>query len=239
MKFISTGVNGFDKVLGGGYAEKSLTLISGGPGTGKTILGLQYLYEGLKKKEKVMLISFEEDKEVILEQAKNFGWDLEKYLKNSQLEILTFDMPSTHVVQVVEKISKEVRTHKPKRIVLDSISVLSLFAEVAAGVELANSLDLNLDQLKLSEGVLTIGAVMGLLSKIKQYDNTSLIIAEIPEGQKMLSRDSYTEFICDGVIKLEKNEKTGKREITIVKMRTANHKLTPFKFIMGKKGINI
>lgn len=239
MKYISTGIKGFDKLLGGGYADNSATLITGGPGTGKSIMALQYLYEGLTKQEHVMFISFEEDREVIIQQSKSFGWDFDKYLKNGQLKILTFYMPSTHVIHVIEQIDKEIKTHKPKRVVLDSISVLSLFAEVAAGVELSQALDLKLDQLKLSEEVLTIGAVMGLFSKIKSYDNTSLIIAEIPEGKQALSRDSYTEFICDGVIKLKRDENTGKREMNIIKMRLGDHKLTPIKFIIDKKGIKL
>lgn len=238
-KVVSTGINGLDKVLGGGYPDDTLTLITGGPGTGKSIMGMQYLYNGLKKGDKGLYISFEEDKNIILKQAKGFGWDFEKFEKKGNLKIITFDMSKTHVVHVVEEITKVVKDFRPKRLVLDSVSVLSLFAEVAAGVELAQALSLDLEQLKLSEDVLTIGAVMGLLSRIKSYDNTSLIIAEIPEGKKVLSRDSYTEFICDGVIKLEKNEKTGKREMTVVKMRTSNHRLTPFAFKIGKNGISI
>ncbi|MFA5382664.1 MAG: ATPase domain-containing protein [Candidatus Micrarchaeia archaeon] len=239
MKFISSGIKNFDKCLGGGYVNNSATLITGGPGTGKSILGLQFLYDGLKNKEKVLLISFEENKDVIMEQSNNFGWEFEKYIKNDQLKIINFDMPSTHVVHVIESISKEVKTHNPKRIVLDSLSVLSLFAEVAAGLELAHLLNVNLDQLKLSQEVLTIGAVMGLLSKIKKYDNTSLIIAEIPQGKNNLSRDSFTEFICDGVIKLVKDENTGKRHLNIIKNRTADHTLTPVSFSIDKKGIEL
>ncbi|MCC7552449.1 hypothetical protein KO317_02160 [Candidatus Micrarchaeota archaeon] len=239
MKFITTGVKGLDNILGGGYADNSLTLLTGGPGTGKSILGLQYLYEGLKRKENVMFISFEDDGDIITQQSKNFGWDFEKYIKTGQLKILTFYLPSTHVVHVIDTINKEVKSHKPKRIVLDSISVLSLFAEIAAGIELSQALNLKLDQVKLSEEVLTIGAVMGLLSKIKSYDNTSLIIAEIPEGKQALSRDSYTEFICDGVIKLKRDELTGKREMSVIKMRLGNHKLTPTKFTIEKDGIKI
>ncbi len=239
MKYISTGVKGLDKIIGGGYADNSLTLITGGPGTGKTILGLQYLYEGLKNKENVMYISFEEDRDVIIQQSNNFGWNFNKYLEKGQLKILNFYMPTTHVIEVIDRINKEIKSQKPKRIILDSISVLSLFAEVAAGIELSEALNLKLDQVKLSEEVLTIGAVMGLLSKIKSYDNTSLIIAEIPEGRQALSRDSYTEFICDGVIKLKRDENSGKRELSVIKMRLGDHKLTPTKFTIDKKGIKI
>ena len=43
---VSTGVEGLDSILSGGLTERSTVLVSGNPGTGKSIFGIQYLYTG-------------------------------------------------------------------------------------------------------------------------------------------------------------------------------------------------
>ena len=74
---LKSGAEGIDALIGGGFPEGSVVLVAGTPGTGKTILGIQYLVEGVKKKEMGILISFEQEKSDIIRQAACFGWDLE------------------------------------------------------------------------------------------------------------------------------------------------------------------
>ena len=76
---VKTGITGFDELVEGGFPKGKCILLSGTPGTGKTIFSLQYIYNGAKRfKEKSLYISFEENKEHLFSQAKKFGWDLEK-----------------------------------------------------------------------------------------------------------------------------------------------------------------
>ena len=54
------GVPGLDEMLGGGLPEENILLVSGGPGTGKTIMSLQYIKSAVDRGEPCVYISFEE-----------------------------------------------------------------------------------------------------------------------------------------------------------------------------------
>jgi len=79
---LRTGVEGLDAILGGGFPEKHIMAVVGLYGTGKTILGLHFIYEGLKSGEPCMILSFEEDEESIIADAKSVGMDLEAFGNN-------------------------------------------------------------------------------------------------------------------------------------------------------------
>ncbi len=57
---VSSGIDGLDNMLKGGFIRRRHVLIGGGPGTGKTMLGTQFLYKGAKQGEKGVFISLEE-----------------------------------------------------------------------------------------------------------------------------------------------------------------------------------
>ena len=79
---IKSGVEGLDKMLNGGLPKNSITLLHGGPGSGKTTLGLQFLMEGAKKGEHGLYIAMEENAEEIVKNAEKIGMDVKKYLED-------------------------------------------------------------------------------------------------------------------------------------------------------------
>ncbi|MDP9140583.1 MAG: circadian clock protein KaiC [Pseudomonadota bacterium] len=73
----ASGIAGFDKVTGGGLPRGRTTLLSGGPGSGKTIFALQFLVHGAQKyKEPGIFVAFEEASKRITGNAESFGWQL-------------------------------------------------------------------------------------------------------------------------------------------------------------------
>jgi len=77
---IKTGITGFDELIDGGIPQGSFVVVTGGPGTGKTILASQFLANGVMKyDEKGLFISVEQPSEDIVAQAKQFGWDFDKW----------------------------------------------------------------------------------------------------------------------------------------------------------------
>ena len=60
---VGSGIPGLDKITGGGFEKNSTNLIVGGTGSGKSILGIQFLLEGVKKGESCLYITFEEEKQ--------------------------------------------------------------------------------------------------------------------------------------------------------------------------------
>src|SRR6187397_3266711 len=73
----STGIIGLDEMTGGGLPRGRTTLLVGGPGSGKTILALQFLVNGAEKAgEPGIFVAFEETPKRIVGNALGFGWDL-------------------------------------------------------------------------------------------------------------------------------------------------------------------
>src|SRR3982751_4374852 len=74
---VSTGIEGLDNVLSGGFPQGHFFLVEGAPGTGKTTLGLQYLMEGAKNGEKVLYVTLSESKAEIEKVARSHDWKLD------------------------------------------------------------------------------------------------------------------------------------------------------------------
>ena len=84
----SSGIIGLDQLIEGGFPKGRSILVTGEPGTGKTIFSLQFLLEGLAHGEKGLYVAADEGPLDVLEQAASLGWDLEQYVEKKQLAIL-------------------------------------------------------------------------------------------------------------------------------------------------------
>jgi len=74
-----TGIAGFDEITGGGLPRGRSTLLVGGPGSGKTVLALQFLVHGTQNcKEPGIFVAFEESSKRIVANAASFGWKLDE-----------------------------------------------------------------------------------------------------------------------------------------------------------------
>src|SRR3989344_6805829 len=131
VKRISTGVKGFDKLIEGGFEEGSINLAVGGNGSGKTIFAMQFLMNGIIKKEPCLYITFEESKEDFFKNMNEFGWDLTKAENSGKFVFLEYSPEK--VKMMLEEgggtIESIVLKNKIKRIVIDSISSFSLLFE--------------------------------------------------------------------------------------------------------------
>ena len=85
---VPTGIVGLDPMLEGGFPKGRSILVTGDPGTGKSIFALQFLYEGLKRGEKVIFVTADETPMDIIEQAASMDWDMESYIERKEMAIL-------------------------------------------------------------------------------------------------------------------------------------------------------
>src|SRR5258708_7516027 len=85
---VSTGIAGLDLVLGGGLPAGRVTLLSGGPGSGKSMIGLQCLLHGADAGQPGILVMFEERAVAVRQNASSRGWDLARLEKKNKLYLM-------------------------------------------------------------------------------------------------------------------------------------------------------
>jgi circadian clock protein KaiC len=225
MAKVKTGVKGLDEILHGGIPEKNVVLLSGGPGSGKTILCSQFINYGLKNGQPGVYITMEEEPDQLILNMKTFGVDLsQKGIELSKVTLYNFDTVKETIQGLVEKVHA-------KRLVIDPITHLGLFFD--RSIEIRRSL-------------------IDLVTLIKKLGVTAILTAEIPEGPKLdvsnnavfspcISTYGVEEFVTDGVIVLRDIQKEGSRSraVEILKMRGSKHERTLCPFEITSKGIVI
>ena len=87
-KRIPTGVPELDALVEGGLREGKTYLVVGPPGTGKSVLSLQFLVRGLMDKEKCLYVAIDEKPTDVIEQAASLGWDLAPFIESKEFLIL-------------------------------------------------------------------------------------------------------------------------------------------------------
>lgn len=216
-----TGIPKFDKMIKGGFERRSINLIEGGSGSGKTIFALRYLIEGVKKGENVLYVSFEEKKEEVYINMKKLGFDLEKLEKSGKFIFLEYS-PEKVKMMLDEgggAIESLILKNNIKRMVIDSITSFSLLFEDELSKRQAN---------------------LGLFDIIRKWDCTTLFTVQHNPSEED-NKVSSIEFEADSITLLYFTEIKGKRErfIEVLKMRGTDHSTEIYSFDIGKGGIKI
>ena len=119
---VSSGVPGLDELVNGGYYTGSTTVVVGISGVGKSVMGLQYLAEGVRRGERGLMLSLDEQVPQILRNAASIGLDLQAGIDRGLVH-LEYDPPQEIEVDVhFHHIEELVEELKPKRVVIDSLS---------------------------------------------------------------------------------------------------------------------
>jgi circadian clock protein KaiC len=214
---LKTGIPGLDKVFKGGITKGSSVLVAGGPGTGKTILTMQFLLEGLKNGEPCMYILYD-TKNKFLDYATSLGIDFRSYIQKGLLHIVEQPIAGKKFTSLATPISL-IQKKKVKRAVLDS---LTMFAYVHSSREKEYRQE-----------------IVNCLNGLK--DTTLLATTEVSESTLDAVKYRSEEFLFDGVIFMSKvrEEATFERVLHISKMRAQPHLMNLFPFSIGKGGITV
>lgn len=133
-QIVSTGVPGLDQLIGGGYPSGRTILVSGQPGVGKTMLGIQFVLAGLQSGEKAVYITLDQPAPQCIADAESAGLSLAPYLRNNHLKILdlTHYFNNTEALhddvfsaaQLVDDIRRFITKFGAQRVVMDPVSPL-------------------------------------------------------------------------------------------------------------------
>ena len=220
----SMGVFGIDEILNGGLIPNRFYLIRGGPGTGKTTLGLHFLLEGIKNNEDILFVTFIEPAEKIKQNAENFGFNLNKvnfldlnpgadfFQEGQDYDILASDQMEQK--PLIEKITKAIEKIKPDRIFFDGITQLKYLAT---------------DKFKFRKQLLS------LMQFTMKFNSTMVLTSEASDSNP----DDDLQFLVDGVINLKLEKESSLHTISVSKMRGTSIRKGKHSFKFTDEGIEV
>jgi circadian clock protein KaiC len=206
---VTSGIPGFDDVVGGGLVRGHTYLVVGSAGTGKTLLSLQWLREGIAHGEKALYVTLAETSQEIRANARTLGWNLEgiEFIDLAPSGVSLADQADEYRVfapSEVEKdpmwraICQQVVERSPRRVVLDSLTQLRY---------------LSTDEYQFRKHILA------LVNFLNSRGCTSLLTFEPDE----LQRETSVALAVNGVIRLRTGISPGLaiglRSVQVEKMR--------------------
>ncbi len=223
MNRIKTGIEGLDELIQGGIPEGSCVLVAGGSGTGKTIFGMQFIYNGAAMyNDPGVYVSIETNLKNIIWNMENFNWDIRDLQEKNLMKIYRLNIGYAKTREEVQQrvdeelntISQLVKDMNAKRLVIDSVTAFGIWFESPA---LVRSL------------------LFEFADRLKNLGCTTLLTTETRGGRREFSAFGVEEFVSDGVIALYFTPPH--RSIFVKKMRGTNHSKIPHPFEITDRGI--
>lgn len=209
---VPTGIEGLDKLMEGGFPEGDAILVTGTPGTGKSILALQYIVEGARKHDqKGVYITFEKSLDTLKARSMRLGWDLAKLEQDGRILLLDPEIKPEFGEDPMDWITSDevkdrIREFNPDRVAVDSLTTLMHYSSEFGSYR------------------------RGINEILREFriGCTALFIHERESGK--LDGIIYTpeEFIVDGILYMQliRVGEEYMRALTVLKMRGTKHPLT-------------
>ncbi|MCA6213918.1 KaiC domain-containing protein [Thermococcus sp. 101 C5] len=230
VKRVKTGIPGMDEILHGGIPERNVVLLSGGPGTGKTIFSQQFLWNGLQMGEPGIYVALEEHPVQVRQNMAQFGWDVKPYEEQGMFAMvdaftagigkskeyekyIVHDL--TDIREFIDVLKQAIKEVNAKRVVVDSVTTLYINKPA-----MARSIILQLKRVLAGTGC------------------TSIFVSQISVGERGFGGPGV-EHGVDGIIRLDLDEIDGelKRSLIVWKMRGTSHSMRRHPFEITDKGI--
>jgi len=217
---IASGIQGMDTMLGGGLARGTSNLFTGPPGSGKSTLALSYAIASAKRKEKVLLFTFDESLNVLFQRARGLNLGLEKFVKNGLIKAIKIDPAELSPGELAFKVKQAVAEENVRFVYIDS---LNGYLHAMGDERFLN--------LQLHE----------LLTYLNQQGIVTILVLS-PQGfiGQMQSPIDLT-YLADTVLALRFFEANGAvhKAISVIKKRTGAHEKTIRELTIARSGITV
>lgn len=221
-----TGIQGLDDVTYGGIPENRPTLVVGNVGTGKTVMAMGFIINGITMyDEPGVFMTFEEKTDELKVNMISMGYELDKFISENKLYLERLHVDQMEIQEtgrynidgLFVRLGAAIEKVKAKRIVLDSLDTLF------------TGLD---DKILRAE-------FKRLFFWLKEKKVTAIITAEV--GKFFLTRFGLEEIVADCVIELNcrVHNQIATRRLRIVKYRGSYHSINEYPFTLDQKGITI
>ncbi|QSQ23525.1 AAA family ATPase [Pyxidicoccus parkwayensis] len=200
-----TGISRLDDLLGEGIPLGSSIIASGVAGSGKTILGLEFLYRGAREHgERGLYFSFEETEERLRATARGLGWELDRELERGTVQLVFIPQTDILVDRDILEMQRRVAAFGARRVVVDSMSVFLHRIE---------------DKRIVRDKVFWLANIMQNHQAVGFFSN------DVPAGTSQLTRFGVEETVMDGILHLswEKEGLDRHRYLEVLKLRNTAH----------------
>ncbi|MDB4931799.1 MAG: circadian clock kinase KaiC, partial [Myxococcaceae bacterium] len=222
-----TGIEGLDQLTGGGLPAGRPTLVSGGPGCGKTLLGMEFLVRGATRfDEPGVFVAFEETADELAKNVASLGFDLDGLVAQKLLAVDYVHVDPHEIEETGE------------------YNLDGLFVRLGAALDAVGAKRIVLDTLEVLFGgftdALTLrGEIRRLFRWLKERGVTAVITAERLEGT--LTRYGLEEYVSDCVILLDHRtiDQVSTRRLRIVKYRGSAHGTNEYPFLIADDGLSV
>ena len=223
----TTGIQGLDEITSGGLPKGRPTLVCGGAGCGKTLLGLEFLVRGATlHDEPGVFIAFEETAEELADNVRSLGFDLNDLIEKKKLSVDYIHIERNEIEETGEydleglfiRMGYAIDSIGAKRIVLDTLE--TLFSG-------------------LSNVSILRAELRRLFRWLKEKGVTAIITAE--RGHGTFTRHGLEEYVSDCVLLLDHRVEgqISTRRLRIVKYRGSTHGTNEFPFLIDEGGISV
>ena len=224
---VSTGIAGLDLVLRGGLPAGRVTLLGGGPGSGKSIMGLQCLLHGTSAGQPGILLMFEERATAVRQNAWSQGWDLARLEKKNKLYLMDARLDPEAIISgefsikgLLAILDRRIKSMRAKLIVIDAVDAL---------LHLYDSPMRERQELyALHEWLLDRGL-------------TTIMTVKTVQQEEFPSRYAFLDFMTDCVIHVDQRvtAQIATRRLRVIKYRGSGYGRNEYPFIINENGINI
>ncbi len=227
LQKVPTGIRGLDQVTHGGFPKGRTALVCGGPGAGKTLLGLEFLVRGATQfNEPGVCIAFEETAEELTTNMASLHCNLADLIAAGKLFIDYVQVERKHIEETGDydleglfiRLRHAIDSVKAKRVLLDTLEVLFI---------------------GLKDEALVRSELRRLFHWLKDAGVTAVVTAET--GEKSLTRWGLEEYVADCVIMLDHRvtEQVSTRRLRVVKYRGSSHGTNEYPFLLDDEGISV
>jgi circadian clock protein KaiC len=224
---VPTGIVGLDDVLRGGVPAGRMTLLSGGPGSGKSLIALQCALHGATEGKPGILVLFEERATAVRQNVLSLGWDMRTFERNKSLFLLDARVNPEAVISgdfsikgLLAILDQQVKALRARFIVFDAVdTLLRLYDNPTRERNELNA---------LHEWLLDRGL-------------TAIMTVKADAQEVSPSRYSFLDFMADCVIVVDQRVtvQVATRRLRVVKYRGSGYGRNEYPFIIGENGIEV
>ena len=212
---VSSGIAALDEMLADGYRPGTSTLCAGPSGTGKTLMGLHFVFNGVDSGERGVLATLQEHPTQLERIARGFGWSLDR----DGVELMYRSPVDIYIDQWVYELLETVERTNARRVLIDSLSDLQLASP---------------DAIRFRE------YMYSLVQRLARLNVSLFMTAELPALFETTNLSEHgISHLADNVVLLEyvREESTLRRALTVLKTRASRHEPETRRYTISADGI--